>query len=62
DDIQSSIMASLPSTELYRWNFASPVWAPTSTGLAILITLVIIVVILIRGVVWIILRLSLLFI
>ena len=62
DDIQSSIMASLPSTELYRWNFASPVWAPTSTGLAILITLVIIVVILIRGLVWIILRLSLLFV
>ncbi|MBQ3297062.1 hypothetical protein IJH01_02995 [Candidatus Saccharibacteria bacterium] len=62
DDIQSSIMASLPSTELYRWNFASPVWAPTLTGFAILITLVIIVVILIRGLVWIILRLSLLFV
>ena len=60
DDIQSSIMASLPSTELYRWNFASPVWAPTLTGFAILITLVIIVVILIRGLVCIILRLSLL--
>ena len=62
DNVQSSIAASLPSTELYRWNFASPVWAPTLTGFMILITIVIIVVILIRGIWWIILRLSLLFI
>ena len=62
DDLQSQLIASLPSTELYRWNFASPVWAPTLTGLMTLITLVIIVVILIRGLVWIILRLSLLFV
>lgn len=62
NDIQSSIAASLPSTELYRHNYASPVWAPTLTGIMILITLVIIVVIFIRGVIWIILRLSLLFV
>ena len=61
-DIQDTIKASLPSTELYRHNYASPVWAPTLTGFMILITLVIIVVIFIRGVVWIILRLSLLFV
>ena len=29
DEIQDKIMASLPSTELYRHNYASPVWAPT---------------------------------
>ena len=61
DDLQDQLVASLPSTELYRHNYASPVWAPTLTGWMILITIIIIVVILIRGVWWVILRLSLLF-
>ena len=62
DELQDKIIASLPSTELYRREYASPVWAPTLSGFAILITLIIIVVILYRMVVWIFLRLSLLFI
>ena len=61
-EIQDEIIASLPSTELYRKNYASPVWAPSLTGIMILITILIIVVIFIRGIIWIILRLSLLFI
>lgn len=61
DEIQDRIIASLPSTELYRKNYASPVWAPTLTGFMLLITLIIIVVIFIRGIIWAILRLSLLF-
>ena len=60
DELQTSITASLPSTELYRKNYASPVWAPTLSGFMILVTLVIIVVIFIRGIWWVILRLSLL--
>lgn len=62
DEINDTIMASLPSTELYRKNYASPLWAPTLSGFMILLTLIIIVVIFIRGIVWIILRLSLLFV
>lgn len=61
EEIQDKIVASLPSEDLYRKNYASPIWAPTLTGLMILITLMIIVVIFIRFIVWIILRLSLLF-
>ena len=61
-DIQDKIIASLPSTELYRHNYASPVWAPTLTGFMVLITMIVIVVIFIRILVWIFLRLSLLFI
>ena len=61
DDLNDTIAASLPSTELYRKNYASPVWAPTLTGWMILITLVIIVVIFIRGIAWLVFRLSLLF-
>lgn len=61
NDIQDTIKASLPSTELYRKNYAAPLWAPTLTGFAILVTLAVIVVIFIRAVVWVIMRLALLF-
>ena len=61
DELNGTIAASLPSTELYRKNYASPIWAPTFTGWMILFTLIIIVVIFIRGIIWVILRLSLLF-
>ena len=62
DNIQDKIIASLPSTELYRKNYASPVFAFTLSGVMLLITLVVIVVIFIRVGWWIILRLSLLFV
>ncbi len=61
DELNNTIAASLPSTELYRKNYASPIWAPTLTGWMILATITIIVVIFIRGIIWILLRLSLLF-
>ena len=62
DEIQDQIIANLPSTELYRKNYASPVWAPTLTGFVLLLTGIVIVVILIRAIIWVILRLSLLFV
>lgn len=61
DDIKDQMTAALPSTELYRKNYASPIWAPTLSGFLLLITAIIIVVIFIRFIIWIILRLSLLF-
>lgn len=62
DELNDTIAANLPSTELYRKEYVSPLWAPTLTGFMLLITLVIIVVIFIRGIVWVFLRLSLLFV
>ncbi|MBR2658923.1 hypothetical protein IKG28_02705 [Candidatus Saccharibacteria bacterium] len=61
DEIQDTIIASLPSTELYRHNYASPIWAPTFTGFMLLFTLIIVVVIFIRMIIWVVLRLYLLF-
>lgn len=61
-DIQDTLIASLPSTELFRHNYASPIWTPSFLGWLILITIVVIVVIFIRFVIWVVLRLSLLFI
>lgn len=62
DEIQDTIRASLPSTELYRCEFVSPMWAPTVSGFMLLLTFIVIVVIIIRILIWIVLRLSLLFI
>lgn len=60
-DLQAQLVAELPSTELYRKNYASPIWAPNFTGWMILVTLVLAVVIFIRFIIWAVLRLSLLF-
>lgn len=62
DELHDKIIASLPSTEMYRHNYAAPIWAPTFTGLVILLTVIAVVVIFIRLIGWIIIRLSLLFI
>jgi len=62
EELQDTIIASLPSTELYRKNYASPLWAPTLTGFMLLATLIIIVVIFIRMIIWIVLRLSIFFV
>lgn len=61
DNIQDTITAKLPSTELYRKNYASPIFVPTLTGILIMLTFFVIVVIIIRIIIWIVLRLSLLF-
>ncbi len=59
-NINDVISASLPSTELYRRDYVSPVWAPTLTGFLLLITAVLIVVIFIKVVMWVGLNVSLL--
>lgn len=53
------ISAKVPSTELYRRNFASPLWAPTVTGFAILAAIGIMLFIVIRFIIWVILKLAL---
>lgn len=53
------ISANVPSTELYRYEFASPLLAPTATGAVIVICLIIIFIIIIRVLIWIVLRAAL---
>ena len=62
DEIQDKVIASLPSTELYRREYASPIWTPTFTGIMVLITVVLVIILLVRIIWWIILRILLLFI
>ncbi len=61
DNLSVNLVADVPSTELYRHDFASPVWAPTLSGFAILICLLLLLAILIRGIIWCVLHVSLLF-
>lgn len=61
DSLDTQFQAELPSTGLYRYDFASPVWAPTLAGFAMLLCALLIAVIFIRFLIWLVLRLSLLF-
>lgn len=61
DNLSTDLSADLPSTELFRYNYASPVWAPSWAGFVILICFVLFLIILIRILVWCVLQIALLF-
>ena len=54
-----TVRVSLPSTELYRREYVSPVWTPSLSGFVILATLILGVVIFIRFLIWICLEITL---
>lgn len=60
-DYIADIAADIPSTELYRYNYASPIWAPTWAGFMCIIDLILIVMIIIRILIRIVLNIALLF-
>lgn len=61
-EIQDTIIASLPSTELFRRNYASPIWAPEPAGWILLLTAIIVLILIFRIIYFIILRIALIFI
>lgn len=62
DELSSNLLvADIPSTELFRHNYASPLWAPSWAGLAILACAIIILVVIVRFFIWCVLRISLFF-
>lgn len=61
EDLSTKITADIPSTELYRKEFSSRIWAPTFSGFTLLLCFILGVVIFIRLFIWILIRLSLLF-
>lgn len=56
--LETEFQADLPNTNLYRYDFASPIWAFTPAGIVIFICFMLIVVIFIRILFWIILNIS----
>jgi len=61
DNLDANLTAAVPSTELYRHEFLSPLWAPTWSGFTILVALIIIIIIVIRFLIWCVLHIALLF-
>ena len=57
-ELEVQMKADIPNTNLYRYDFASPLWAPTVAGGMVLVCLLIIVVIFIRIFIWLILNIS----
>ena len=63
EELASTTMTvKLPSTELYRREFVSPLWAPTVAGFVLLLTALLGVVIFIRFLIWLILEITLIII
>ncbi len=63
ETLESTILtANVPSTELYRLSYASPLWAPTWSGFAILIFALLLLIIIIRSLIRLVLQIALLFI
>ena len=61
DNLEINLTANVPSTELFRHNYASPIWAPTAAGWVILLCILLTLVILVRFAIWLILKIALLF-
>lgn len=59
DKLENTLAAAVPSTELYRVNYASPLWSPTPTGFALLACTIIIIIIIVRLLIWVVLHLAL---
>ena len=60
--IEDSIVVSLPDTNLYRYNFASPIWTPTLSGFVAIFCLILILIIIVRFFAWIFVKIAILFI
>lgn len=62
NELTDAIYAKVPSTELYHRNYASPAWTPCVTGFTILLTVLILLIIIIRFLIWVFLQFALFFI
>lgn len=61
DSLDVQLTANIPSTELYRVSYASPLWAPSAAGWAVLACVIILLIIIIRLIIWGILHLAFFF-
>ena len=62
DQLTVSSVANLPSTELFRYDYSSPVWCWSISGVLILICAILLLIILIRIIIWIATSIAILFI
>lgn len=60
-ELSNQLTVQIPSTALYRREFASPIWAPSWAGWAILACVLILFVIFVRLLIWCVLKIALIF-
>ena len=60
--IEDTFAATLPSTALFRYDFASPIWTLTLSGVVAILCLILIAIIVIRFTIWCVLKIALIFI
>ena len=58
-DLENFITANVPSTDLYRYDFASPIWSPTFSGFFALLAIILAIIIIIRIIIWVIVKIAL---
>ncbi len=61
DISDNHLVAKIPSTELYRHNYASPIFSWTPAGIAIIACVVLALIIIVRTIIWLALKVALLF-
>ncbi len=62
ETLEDTYAASLPSTALFRYEFASPVWTFTLSGIVGIICIILAAIVFIRVFIWIILHIALIFV
>ncbi len=62
DKIEDTYAATLPSTNLFRYDFASPIWTFSPVGIIGIICLILAIIVLIRFIIWLLLKIALIFI
>lgn len=61
-EITDRILADIPDTNLYRYNFASPIFAPTPAAFLALLSIILTIIIIVRFLIWLVVEISLIFI
>lgn len=61
ENFETNLTAKVPSTELYRHDYASPIWAPSWAGWAMLACAIILLIVVIRILIWCVIKVALFF-
>lgn len=61
ENLETNIAANIPSTEQFRYDYASPIWAPTYAGIVILVAIILMAIIFVRVIIWLVLKIALIF-
>lgn len=62
DTLEDTYAASLPSTALFRYDFASPIWTFTPSGILGIVCIVLTAIVLLRAFLWLVLHIALIFV